>query len=458
MRIGDPCGTTNHVIDDIPLYLRRVIANHPPMRWLLGLAIYRVALPLLFIAAFPGWILKMARRGGFGTKLYERLAIHTSAPDFEPCGAIHIHSVSVGETQLALKLIRLWRNDEPTRPFVIATGTATGHAVATAANLDGVRVTYAPLDFPGCVRRYLDRFEPSAIVMIEAEVWPHLVLACERRAIPTHLVNARLSPRSARRFIHLAAWVRPMFQKLESVCTQEAEDVNVWQKLGVAKTRVHHTGSLKFDPAGSDQPTRRPEFSEIISAFGKKRPVVLAISTHPGEEPWIASAIRDADPNALPVIVPRHAERRAEVAAALRNAGFLPVLRTRFENPAPNAPALLVIDTTGELRDWTAHADVVIIGKSFLARGGQNPCEAIQAGKPVITGPHMDNFQPLATRLLEKNATLAATDQATLAAAIRRALDPATARELTHRATDVLASHQGATERIIQQIRHPRQP
>jgi len=428
------------------------------MRWQLGLAIYRVALPLLFLAAFPGWIVKMARRGGFGTKLHERLAIYTTTPDFDPCGAIHLHSVSVGETQLALKLIRQWRESDPAQAFVIATGTATGHAVATAAAVANLRVTYAPLDFGGCVNRYLRRFEPAAIILIEAEVWPHLVLACARRAIPMHLVNARLSPRSARRFIKLAAWVRPMFQKLDSICTQEPEDVVVWQSLGGAKHRVHHTGSLKFDPSGGGLPTQRPEFTEILSSFGNNRPVVLASSTHPGEEAWIATAIRQADPRALPVIVPRHAERRNDVATALREAGFNPILRTHPTPPAIPTDAILIIDTTGELRDWTAHADVVIIGKSFLSRGGQNPCEAIQAGKPVISGPHMDNFQPLASRLSAADAILQATDAATLVTAIRRALDPAQARQIAARATAVLESHEGATARIIHHIRDPNTP
>jgi 3-deoxy-D-manno-octulosonic-acid transferase len=423
------------------------------MRWQLGLVIYRVALPLLFLAAFPGWLLKMARRGGFGTRLHERLGIYTNTPDFEPCGAVHIHSVSVGETQLALKLIRKWRDLDPAQPFVIATGTATGHTVATAAAIDGVRVTYAPLDFPGSVSRYLRRFEPSSIVLIEAEVWPHLVLACEHHGIPVHLVNARLSPRSARRFIRLAAWVGPMFRRLASVCTQEADDVDVWQQLGLPESRIHYTGSLKFDPAGGGLPTRRDEFATLIEHFGKNRPVILASSTHSGEEPWIASAIREAAPHALPVIVPRHAERRGEVVAALRDASFHPVLRTHPTRDFASDHAVLVIDTTGELRDWTAHADVVIIGKSFLARGGQNPCEAIQAGIPVITGPHMDNFQPLTDHLLNKNAILRADDQASLAAAIRRALDADQSTQMTMRATSLLASHEGATSRIIGCIR-----
>jgi len=425
------------------------------MRWQLALAIYRVALPLLFVFAFPGWLLKMARRGGFGTRLPERLAIHTHRAEFEPCGAVHIHSVSVGETQLALKLIRKWRESEPSLPFVIATGTATGHAVATTAALPDVRVTYSPLDFPGCVRRYLRRFEPSAIVLIEAEVWPNLVLACDRMGIPIHLVNARLSPRSARRFTRIAPWLRPMFRRLAGVCTQEPADNAVWEHLGIEPGRIHCTGSLKFDPAGA-KPERRPAFANMLDAFGPNRPIVLASSTHAGEEAWIAQAIREADPNALPVIAPRHAERRKEAATSLRAAGFEPILRSRFENPAIATNAAFIIDTTGELRDWTAHADVVIIGKSFLAHGGQNPCEAIQAGKPVITGPHMENFQPLASRLLAENAIIQASDPAALASAIRSALDPAVAATMTSRASAVLATHEGATTRIVQHIRESR--
>lgn len=423
------------------------------MRWQLGLAIYRVALPLLAITAFPGWLVKMAQRGGFGTKLHERLAIYTINDDFEPCGAIHIHSVSVGETQLALKLIRKWRENDPSQPFVIATGTATGHAVATAAGLMAVRITYAPLDLAGSVRRYLNRFEPASIVLIEAEVWPHLLISCERRKIPVFLVNARLSPRSARRFRRLAPWVAPMFRRLAAVCTQEASDADTWQKLGLPRNRIHHTGSLKFDPVATAIPRKRPDFAKIINAFGHGRSVILASSTHAGEEEWIASAIQKAVPHALPVIAPRHAERREEVATALRNAGFHPVLRTHAMANCNADHPVLIIDTTGELRDWTAHADVVIIGKSFLANGGQNPCEAIQARKPVITGTHMENFEPLVTHLRENHAILQANDQSALTNAIHMALDATLAEEMTSRAATVMATHDCATDRIIQHIR-----
>jgi 3-deoxy-D-manno-octulosonic-acid transferase len=430
------------------------VARVVRMRWILGLAIYRVLLPLFFLAAFPGWVVKMLRRGGLGSGLPERLGIFCWPDDGEPCGAVHVHAVSVGEALLGLRLIREWRVADPGARFVLATGTATGHAVARAAGIDGLRVTYAPLDFRGAVRRYLRRFEPAMVVLVEAEVWPHLVLACSRRSIPVHLVNARLSPRSARRFAMLAGWVRPMFSKLGGVCVQEAGDARIWETLGLPPERIHHTGSLKFDPAGGTPPAKRPEFSRMIDACGGGRQVVLAASTHAGEEAWIARGIRNAAAGVLPVIVPRHAERREEVADDLRAAGFVPLLRSGFHPPQPgDGDVVLVIDTTGELRDWTAHADVVVIGKSFLARGGQNPCEAIIAGKPVVFGPHMENFQPLATSLVGRHGALAATGQAALSEAVRRALDPAAAARLTAAATAVLAVHAGATRRTVCHLR-----
>lgn len=419
------------------------------MRFRCALLLYRLLLPLLFLAAFPGWLRRMLQRGGLGTGLHERLGLYREPPEFEPCGTAHLHAISVGEAMLAVKLVRAWLEAEPGRRFVLATGTATGHAVAARAAIPGLRVTYAPLDFPGMVRRYLDRFEPAQIVLVEGEAWPHLLLACRRRGIPVSLVNARLSPRSAARYARCAAWVRPVFGMLDALAAQDPADVPVWQNLGVAPKRIHVTGSLKFDPGSGPAPARRPEFAAMLGAFGAARPVVLAASTHAGEEPWITDAIRAAVPDALPVIVPRHAERRAQISADLARAGFEVVLRTAFRPPVDASRACLVIDTTGELRDWTAHAAAVVIGKSFQAIGGQNPCEAIMAGKPVICGPHMENFEPLATQLTAADAIQRPTSREELIDAIRRALDPVHAATQAASAAAILHRHHGATERMV---------
>ncbi len=418
------------------------------------LLIYRAILPLLFLIAFPGWIVKMLRRGGFGTALNERVGLYFEPADFEPFRAIHLHAISVGETITALKLLRGWQNEYPETRFVLATGTATGHQTATDAAIPDLRVTYAPLDFPWMIRSYLNRFQPAQIILIDGETWPSLLRIAQKRHIPVSLANARVSPRSAKRFNFFAPYLRPFFSRLTCVCIQEEAHRSLWQNLGIAPENIHLTGSIKFDPLSSSIPEQRPDFSEMLATFGKGRPIILAASTFPGEEILIASAIRDADPNALPVIVPRHAERRQEVSQALIQAGFHVTLRSVFETPLHTENAVFVIDTTGELATWTAHADVVIIGKSFLSTGGQNPAEAILAKKPLILGPHMENFQPLVRHLLAAEAALLARNNEEISAAIRRTLNPLIAEKLTQSASHILASHNGATKRHLK-VLHP---
>ncbi len=424
------------------------------MKEFLTILIYRALLPILFLIAFPGWVIKMLKRGGFGTALNERIGIYTTESEFEPSGAVHLHAVSVGETVLAVKLLREWKAKQPNTRFVLATGTSTGHDLATKAKIPNLRVTYSPLDFPWMIRSYFNRFEPSQIILIEGEIWPNFLRIAEKRHIPVSLANARVSPRSAKRFLKAAPLLRPFFSRLSAVCLQEETHRNLWQSLGVSPEKIHLTGSLKFDPQSALPPPLRPDFAEMLVAFGKNRPVILAASTFPGEEALIASAIHAADPNALPVIVPRHAERRAEVFETLKKATFHPILRSTFHPPSAIERNVFIIDTTGELATWTSHADVIIIGKSFLSTGGQNPAEAILARKPLIFGQHMENFQPLAADLVKAKAALVASGETEITQAIRSGLDPAKAASLSENAMTVLARHNGATRRHLEVLQH----
>jgi 3-deoxy-D-manno-octulosonic-acid transferase len=421
----------------------------------LVLALYRLLLPVYLLIAMPGWLVRMGQRGGFGSGLRERFSIYRPPLEDEPCGQVHLHSVSVGETMIAVKLIRAWQAREPGKRFVLAVGTATGHAVGVEAALPGVRVTYAPVDFRLCVKRYLDRFEPAQIVLVEGEMWPHLMLACGKRGIPVRLVNARMSPRSERRYRKLAPVVRPIFRMLNLVAAQESADHDRWVALGVMDDRIFVTGSSKFDPGAAAKPAQRPEFASMLDAFGKERSVVLAASTHAGEEAWLGKVVRDT--GALFAVVPRHAERRAEVKADLEKQGFEVVLRSAFRPPANPTQACLVIDSTGELRDWTAHATVVVIGKSILGTGGQNPAEAILARRPLLFGWHMENFEPLATSLVSAGGAVRFRDASELKQSLERLLgDPALRAATCDAASEVLHGHDGATGRILDHLAKPR--
>lgn len=399
------------------------------------LFLWSVIYPGVVLVGAPFWILKMLRRGGWGSGLGERLGVYDRDREFERTGGVYVHAVSVGEVLLALKVIAKWREATGDH-FVLVPTTATGMAVAREKAGEGIRVIYAPLDFAFLVRRVMRRFEPRLVVMVESELWPNLIHETNRRGIPLGVMNARLSPRSGRRLLRARRVVAPFLACLDAVGVPEEGDLERWCQLGVREEALSLTGNVKFDPAGSDPPKRRPEFAGMLATFPRK-PVAIAVSTFAGEEEFLDAAFREA--GYQPVIVPRHAERRAEVAAAL---GGKVVLRSQFA--AAPSDETFVIDSTGELRDWTAHADVVVIGKSFFEKGGQNPSEAIVAGVPVICGPHMDNFEPLVSELKKAGGIQMVGNREELLAALRRPREGG-----TEAARRVLDRHRGAIGRTI---------
>lgn len=420
------------------------------MKRFIFLLLYNLLLPVFLIISIPGYLIKMKKRGGFGTGLSERFGIYGKPAKDEPKGGLYVHAVSVGEVFIALKFIREWCKTH-SEPVILATSTATGHQVARDAALPKVRPLYSPLDVPGLSGRCLKRFEPKAVVLIEAELWPNFAEACHRRRIPMVMLNARLSPRSEGRYARVRGITRLLFERLTALGAQNENDKGRFARIGVNPDIITAPGSIKFDVMGDAPQSLREDFRTILDTLRGNRKVVLAASTHAGEEALIATAIREA--GAFPLIVPRHAERRPQVVADLQQAGFTPLLRTAGDLPADiPANACYVADTTGELRDWTALADAVVIGKSFLAKGGQNPVEAIAARKPVITGPDMTNFADLVA-LLRADDAIVCCEATELAGEITRALDGSeetTAR--VERAFNALHVHSGATHRSMELV------
>ncbi len=417
------------------------------MKRFIFLLIYNLLLPVFLVLSIPGYLIKMKKRGGFGTGLRERFGLYKVPASAEPKGGLYVHAVSVGEVFIALKFIREWVKTHK-EPVVLATSTATGHQVVRDAALPGVRALYSPLDVPGLSGRCLKRFAPKAVVLIEAELWPNFAEACHRMKIPMLMLNARLSPRSEGRYRKVRGITSLLFSRLTALGAQNANDKGRFGGIGVNEDIITVTGSIKFDVLGDTPAEPRPEFRELLTTVAGDKPVVLAASTHAGEEALIAKAIRQA--GAFPLIVPRHAERRADVVKDLTAAGFTPVLRTAGILPTPIPENICyVADTTGELRDWTALADVAVIGKSYLARGGQNPVEAIAARVPVVFGPDMTNFADLVT-LLNAEKGVWQCEQEQLADTLKQVLtdkDEAAAR--CERAYNALHVHSGATARSV---------
>lgn len=421
-----------------------------PWRWRIALALYHLLAPCLLGLALPSWLRKMIARDGWSTPFGERFSIYHDDIEWAPCGRMHLHAVSVGETLIALKFLQSWRQRH-TDPVVLAVGTATAYQIASASSIDGLTIVYAPLDVHSFVVRYLRRFEPSIVVLVEAEAWPVLMTQCQKRMISVCMINARLSSRSERRYRNVRNWILPLFEKISCIGLQGQEDQARFATLGIMAARMRVTGSIKFDPLAAIIPVKREEFAAILDPITHNRSVVLAASTHDGEELLLSKALRDKDH--LLICVPRHAERRHEVRQALTAAGLRVWLRSDGVPPRRMKTDVLIVDSTGELRDWTAHADIVIIGKSFLSTGGQNPAEAILAEKPLIVGPHMENFEPLTSQLLAVDGIIRIDDVQHLSAELIRMLEnPDRIKAMTSRSKEVLQIHAGATERSIAMI------
>lgn len=433
----------------------------------LVLLLYNLLYPPAMLLMAPGALRKMKVRGGTMSSLLQRLGFFDREAG---CGIEALrsrgclwwmHAVSVGEIGVASKLIHELARRDGAPGIVLSTTTPTGFAEARKleAELPGrVFPVYNPLDLWFTVRRCLDRIRPERLVLVEAEVWPNLVFAARRRGIRTFLVNARLSFRSERRYARLLPLVRPVFSMLSGVFVQDPEDIARWERLGVARDRIHHFASIKYDTAGQREPLEQAgKLGELMAKTGWRRddPVLLAASTHAGEEAAIAKVfihLRSSISDLRLIIVPRHAERAGQIEEQLRDAGLAVARRStlgaRVSGSGIPVPDVLLVDATGELRAWQHHATAVVVGKSFLGKGGQNPAEAITAGKPVFFGPHMENFAPLVRQLLASGGAVQVADFAELESRLATVMrDPAGAARLAGAGAEVLRVHEGAAAR-----------
>ena len=412
---------------------------------------YTLLCPLALLFILPRYLVRMSRRGGFRRDFGQRFALyHGEIKTRLSRGEwIWIHAVSVGELLVARKIANELKRRHPHWQFVISNTTSTAHALALAKPQPWLLPIYTPLDFPSVVRRAIDTVNPRAIVLIESEIWPNFIWTASRRHIPVLLLNARVSPRSERRYRRFARIIRGVTHHLQGVGLQEPEHAGLWSTLGVDRSRLHLTGSVKYDPAAETSDAR--DFRPLLQQFGfaDTDPILLAGSTHDGEELHLAESlkkIRTRHPQTRLLIAPRHIERTPRLLEQLAASGLRIGRRTLPDATPP--PDILLIDTTGELRDWYACADLVFIGKSLCGTGGQNPVEPILAGRPVLFGPHMENFASLAAALLACGGAHQVPDAAALADIASRLLDQPAARDaMTRQACTALHPHQGATAR-----------
>jgi 3-deoxy-D-manno-octulosonic-acid transferase len=412
--------------------------------------LYSLLLAVAFVLAAPVYLWRGRGTAEYLKSLRQRRG-HlpgTLNPDRQP--SIWVHAVSVGEVLAARPLVRVMKERAPLLRVFVSTTTLTGQDIAGKGARDADGVFFAPFDFPGSVRRALDSLNPSLLVLVETEIWPNLIHEAKRRGTRVAIVNGRLSERSHSGYRRIRPFLRRVLEEIDLFLMQSEAHAGRIRDLGAPTDRVHVTGNLKFDAL--ETPRTPDELARLLTpATRAGRPLVVAGSTVEGEEELVLAAFREACarvPEAGLVLAPRHPERFTAAAALVTAAGFPVVRRTALAPGALGNGQVVLLDTIGELAQVYPLASVVFVGGSLVPRGGHNVLEAAVAGKPVIVGPHMHNFQEIADEFRAEEAIVEAADAAALGRELVSLLtDEPRRRRLGERARGLLERNRGALAR-----------
>lgn len=408
--------------------------------------------------------IKMIKRGATISDILNRIGIYgNKLKKVSKSQPIWIHAVSVGEVKIAIKLIEQILLSNPKVKFVLSITTPTGKRVGESANLQSTTIIHNPIDFLPITFFVINKIKPRCILLIEAEIWPNLMFISKLKKIPVALINARLSTRSEKRYHSFVFIIRPIFELLDMVTVTSDEELPRWENLGVNADKLQVTANIKYDDLGGVPKVEIDKMSNILSQVCEPdtKQIILLGSSHNREELYIGEIFKELQKdleNLFLIVVPRHFERAEKVTEEFDRIGLDYVLRSKISNIELSCgdtenyknKNALIVDTTGELSAWYYLANVVIIGKSFLSTGGQNPIEPVVAKKPIIFGEHMENFLAVVNPLLNYSGAVQVESKNELKESLIKILtNKDYAEELVENSQQLLNYHAGATKNTV---------
>jgi 3-deoxy-D-manno-octulosonic-acid transferase len=420
--------------------------------------LYNILLTILLLLSAPYFLLRSLISGRFRKALPQRLGFFKSPPFKKP---IWVHAASVGEVFCAIPLLKKIKKEFPHSRIVLTTMTSTGNETARFHVHEADQILFVPIDHPFIIRRTIKKIQPGLLLIAETELWPNLLRSFGKRGIPIVLFNGRISQKSFRRYLLFKFFFKECLKYISLFLMQTEEDQERVVEIGVESQKTKLVGNLKFDQAFSSftQETLG-KMAEALGFHGEKK-ILIAGSTHSAEEEILVSVYKELkkiEPHLLLILAPRHLERLEEVEIILRKEAIswlrktsLPMDPGRSDQESPD---VILLDTMGELMGIYSLGTLVFVGGSLVRIGGHNPLEPLFFKKCVLFGPYMFNFMEISSRLIAAGGAIQVSGKEELLSQLRRLLFDGRAREeVGEKGYEFLQKHQGATERMFEEIR-----
>jgi len=420
--------------------------------------LYNILLTFLLILVSPYFLLRSLLQKRFRRALPQRLGFFQS-PSFQR--PIWVHAASVGEVFCSVPLLKKIKEEFPHSKIVLTTITSTGNEAAKTRVPEADRVFFLPIDHPLIIRRAIEKIQPSILLIAETELWPNLLRSCGKKGIPVILFNGRISQRSFRRYFRFKFFFKECLKYISLFLMQTDEDRKRICEIGGESQKTRTVGNLKFDQ--TFPPFTREALTRIAKMLGLHgtEKILIAGSTHSGEEEILVSLykeLKEMTPPLVLILAPRHLERLEEVEGILKKESISWVRKTALSPGAGQSdqkhPEVILLDTMGELMGIYSLGTLVFVGGSLVPIGGHNPLEPLFFKKCVLFGPHMFNFLEISTRLIEDGGAIQVSGKEDLFSQLKRLLfDEVAQKEVGEKGHQFLQKHQGATERMFEEIR-----
>ena len=411
---------------------------------------------VVFVLVSPYFLYQAIRYNKYIGSLGQRLGYLPVSLNVDGEESIWIHAVSVGEALTARALAADLKERYPRLRLYLSTTTIAGQQVARRSLQHVDAVFYFPFDWAFIVKRTLNIVRPRVFVMMETEIWPNLLRLCRARGVKTVLINGRISSRSYPRYRLIKPFFRRVLADVDRFCMQSDESARRIIELGADASKVTVTGSLKFDSLEMPAVVSHGKPRERVLRFFRLSPnrlVLVAGSTVKGEEPAVLKAfsrLKGASPSAMAILAPRQPERFGEVERLARDGGFVTARRSDLPIDTEPRADVVVLDTIGELAQLYQVATVVFVGGSLVDHGGHNILEPAVFGKPILFGPHMQNFKEIVDAFVANDAAVqVGSDRELEQAMISLATDPVRRAKLGAAARALVEANRGAKEKTL---------